>query len=160
MASAVDFLQAVQSQLHSDQVLGWFAYRPVSSLQPTNQECLISSSMAAALDSLHVKSHSPHTLFAIVSFLPRHEGSSCDVQQRMFQLSSIRCAQRLSAIHVLYVHCSLWLIRMCVSHLGILGIALMLQSLLVGASETWSDFICTATSEESMAYHCLHAHWV
>ncbi|KAL0023959.1 hypothetical protein WJX77_003304 [Trebouxia sp. C0004] len=48
----VEFLQAVQSQLQSEHVLGWFAYRPVTSLKPTTQECMISSSMAAALGSL------------------------------------------------------------------------------------------------------------
>ncbi|DBA98228.1 TPA: hypothetical protein ACH3X1_001154 [Trebouxia sp. C0004] len=86
--SAVEFLQAVQSQLQSEHVLGWFAYRPVTSLKPTTQECMISSSMAAALGSLQVNQNNPRTLFAVISCLPRHEGSSCDFQQCMFQLDS------------------------------------------------------------------------
>jgi hypothetical protein len=91
--SAVEFLQAVQSQLQSEQVLGWFAYRPVTSLQPTTQECMISSSMAAAaLGSLQVNQDNPQTLFAVISCLPRHEGSSCNIQQCMFQLDSSRYA--------------------------------------------------------------------
>lgn len=84
----VEFLQAVQSQLQSEQVLGWFAYRPVTSLQPTTQEHIISSSMAAALGSLQTNQDNPQTLFAVISCLPRHEGSSCDIQQCMFQLDS------------------------------------------------------------------------
>lgn len=83
----VDLLQAVQAQLQFDQILGWFAYRPVTVLQPTSQECMISISITAALDSLQIKQHSPHTFFAIISYLPRHEGSSCEFQQRMFQLN-------------------------------------------------------------------------
>lgn len=88
--SADEFLQSVQSQLHSEQVLGWFAYRPVTSLQPTNEERIISSSMAAALGSLQINQDNPQTLFAVISCLPRHDGSSCDVQQCMFQLDSSR----------------------------------------------------------------------
>ena len=91
-ASAVEFLQAVQSQLQSEQVLGWFAYRPVTSLQPTSQERIISSSMAAALGSLQTNQDNPQTLFAVISCLPRHEGSSCDIQQCMFQHDSSRYA--------------------------------------------------------------------
>ncbi len=87
---AVVLLEAVQGQLQSDQILGWFAYRPVTSLQPTAQECIISSSMVAALDSLQVHLQTSQTLFAIISSLPRHEGSSCEFQQRMFQVNSNR----------------------------------------------------------------------
>jgi hypothetical protein len=100
--SAVELLQAVQSQLQYDQVLGWFAYRPVTSLQPTTQECMISSSMAAALGSLQVEQYNPQTLFAVISCLPRHEGSSCEIQQCMFQLDSSRYALLCLARGTLY----------------------------------------------------------
>ena len=105
-AFAVGFLQAVQSQLQSEQVLGWFAYRPVTSLQPTTQERIISSSMAAALGSLQIDQDNPQTLFAVISCLPRHEGSSCDVQQCMFQLDSSRYALLCLARGALYCLCT------------------------------------------------------
>lgn len=84
----VELLQAVQGQLQSDEILGWFAYRPVSSLQPTPQECMITSSMPAALNSSGVVQHGFQPIFAVLSSLPRHEGCSLELQQRLFCLNS------------------------------------------------------------------------
>jgi len=72
--SAVELLQAVQSQLQYDQVLG----------------------------CLQVEQYNPQTLFAVISCLPRHEGSSCEIQQCMFQLDSSRYALLCLARGTLY----------------------------------------------------------
>ena len=88
--SAVELLQAMLGQLQSDQILGWFAYRPVTLLQPTSQECMITSSMLAALHSLDVTMQSYQPLFAVLSSLPRHDDCSVEIQQRLFSLNPHR----------------------------------------------------------------------
>ena len=89
MHSAGGLLQAVQQQLHTDKILGWFAYRSSSSLQPTVQEEVMSSSLTAACNSLWGPQDAA-ILFALVSVQRRHDDSSYEFQQRMFQLDSNR----------------------------------------------------------------------
>ena len=89
MRNAGSLLEAVQQELHTDAILGWFAYRTSSSLQPTAHEEMLSRNMAAARNSLWGQQQST-VLFALVSLQQRHEGSSYEFQQRMFQLNSHR----------------------------------------------------------------------
>lgn len=88
MRNAGGLLETVREQLQTDTILGWFAYRCSSSLQPTAQEEMLSRSMAART-SLWDQQQS-NVLFALVSLQQRHDGSSCEFQQRVFQLNSNR----------------------------------------------------------------------
>ena len=89
MHNAGGLLHAVQQQLHTDTILGWFAYRSSASLQPTLQEEAMSSSMSAACNMFWGQENAA-ILFALVSVQQRHDDASCDFQQRMFQLNSNR----------------------------------------------------------------------
>ena len=89
MHNAGGLLEAVQQQLHTDSILGWFAYRSSSSLQPTAQDEMLSRSMASARNSLWGQQQST-VLFALVSLQQCHDGASQDFQQRTFQLNSNR----------------------------------------------------------------------
>ena len=87
MAHAGALLQAVQENVHTDVILGWFVYGTLPGLQPTPQDELISSSMTAACN--HFQQHACN-LFAIVSMQQHHEDSSYNFQQRIFQMN--RCS--------------------------------------------------------------------
>ena len=94
MHGAGGLLQAVQQQVCTDIILGWFVYRSSSSMHPTVQEEAMSTSMTAACNRLQGQQHAA-VLFALVSVQQRHDGASCDFQQRMFQLNSNRyCCPR------------------------------------------------------------------
>lgn len=98
MHGAGGLLQAVQQQLRTDVILGWFVYRPSPSMHPTAQEEAMSSSMTAVCKRLQGQQNAA-VLFALVSVQQLHDGASCDFQQRMFQLNSNRyCCPRCTMI--------------------------------------------------------------